>query len=163
MRGKLILLTTLSLLFLPVRLFAERADDPVLMVLSSQHMKMDIDKLEQLVGGEEVLVKRLLVLRHQGGVPFVSVRAEKLLLHYSSREDVKAALEEDLQSPETKGLARVIAIHLDRVADSALKEGLARKLINLASADKDFLPYARAATIESTDPKLRELGRDALK
>ncbi len=132
------------------------------MVFSSRHMKMDIKKLEQLAGGEDPLVKRLLELRTDQTYPYVSVRAEKALLYYSEREEVKQVLLSDLQAPEKKGLARVIAIHLDRVTNQTLKEELAKLAIERASGDKDFIPYARAATSESSDPKLRALGEKLL-
>ena len=90
------------------------------------------------------MVPILLTLRTQEKPPFVAIRAEKLLLGYAHLPEVKAALEQDLQSTELKGLARVISMHIDSVSDAGARQGLAKMAVARATQDGEFLPYARA-------------------
>lgn len=134
--------------------------DLVKSALMVRHVTVTQDQLEKLAGGEDLLVKKLLELRLDNA-PFVGVRSEKFLLSYVSRPEVRAALEHDIQSPNTKGLARVIAVHMDHVADAEARQALAKLTLDKAKQDNSFVPYARSLT-KSNDPQLRQLARETL-
>lgn len=134
--------------------------DLVKSALMVRHVTVTQEQLLKLAGGEDLLVKKLLELRLDNA-PFVGVRAEKFLLSYVSRPEVRAAMEQDLQSPNTKGLARVIVVHMDHVADVEARQALAKLALDKAKQDNSFVPYARSLT-KSNDPQLRQLARETL-
>ncbi len=140
---------------------AESTPDAVKTTLMTRHLSTTRDQLETMAGGQDALVKQLLELRHEEHVPFVGMRAEKLLLQYADRPEVRLALEEDLRAPRYKGLAKAIAIHVDTVPDSAAREGMAKLVIERAKQDPSYMPYARMLR-ESSDENVRELAREAL-
>ncbi len=127
-------------------------------ILSNHHVDKTAAEIEALVGGEDTLVQTLIAARLDKSVPFVSMRAEKMLLtNYSSRADVIAILKEDLTSGLSVGFARTIVANLDRVSDPAARAELGRLGLEKAFADAEFVPYARMMSF-STDPALRALG-----
>ena len=135
------------------------AEDAVYLALSARHENYTRAQLESSVGGADALVARLLELRHDESLPHVSIRAEKLLLEYADRENVQAALEEDVRSTSKKGLARTVALNVDRISDTAGRERLARAMVDRARKEADFLPYARQLS-ESKDATVRKLAKE---
>lgn len=133
-----------------------QAEDPVLFALSARHFEMSTAQLEQLAGGEEALVAKLLAVRTQEKPPFAGIRAEKILLEYAHREDVQAALEEDVQSTQYQGLARTIAVNIDSVTDSTARHRLARGVSERAQRDATFKTYAKSLA-SSKDEAVRKL------
>ena len=131
--------------------------DPLLIALSSRESAVSVAKLEEIAGGADALVSRLLVLRHQETPPFAGTRAEKiLLLSYASRPEVSAALSEDVNSESYVGLARVVAANIQDVPDKASRYTLAKELIRRGKNDTSFSMYIKHLTT-SGDPEMRKL------
>lgn len=146
----------------PAAVFAADATEQVTQALSGYHSSATAAQLESIAGGAGNLVPILLALRTQEKPPFVAIRAEKLLLGYSNLPEVRAALEQDLQSPQYKGLARVISMHIDTVNDADARQGLARLAVARAAQDGEFLPYAKALT-QSRHADIRETAKSLAK
>lgn len=145
----------LGLTLLPLTAFAGTTED-VSKALSGYHFSGDLASLEKIAGGKENLINALLELRTTDAIPFVAIRAERLLVSYADEERVHNALSADLGS-EHKGLARTVVLHLDK-APSTARESLARKAVERASHEEDFKPFARSLA-SSSDAKVRELAR----
>ena len=138
--------------------------ESVLKALSGYDSAVTVEGLEKLAGSQDALVASLLVLRHKedGSVPpYVSVRAERLLLQFAGREDVQAALEEDLQSEQWFGLARIVVVHLDTVSDAAARSRLAKAALDRAAREQRFTTYGRMLR-DSSDPEVSRMAREAL-
>jgi len=130
--------------------------------LSERHGVPSTEELANIAGGEDKLVAELLTLRHDDSLPFISIRAEKILVQFADREDVAAALESDLGNAQKRGLARVVAVHLDSAPSSESKARLARAVISRGQREKAFLPYARTL-LDSKDSNISSLARSELK
>jgi hypothetical protein len=140
---------------------AQGVPDPVLLALSNRDMTATAPELEQLAGGQDALVAKLLAYRTTETPPFVGIRAEKLLLLYAARSDVKAALESDIGSAKYLGLARIVAVHLDTVPDSVARQVLAKQVIARAKTDADYMRYAKTLQ-SSSDAEVSKMAKDAL-
>ena len=147
----------ISAAIMPASAVADSSLDKVTKALSGYHFAGSAESLEKLAGSREELVTSLLSLRTNDSIPFVAIRAERLLLGYADDPRVGAALGDDLNSTERKGLARTVVLHLDSAPASA-RQALGRQAIERAARDAEFRPYARALQ-SSTDPELRELSR----
>jgi hypothetical protein len=134
------------------------ADDPILTALSERHPSYTKAGLTSAAGGEDELIGRLLELRSYTALPQVSIRAEGLLLEFASRDDVARALEADITNPATAGLARTVAMGVDKVPSSAARARLADAVVRRGKGDSTFLPYARQLT-GSSDPQVRTLAK----
>ena len=147
-------------LFAAVILPSERAmaEDKVLFALSGRHMETTTVQLEEMAGGQDQLVAKLLEYRTKETPPFVAIRSEKLLLNYAGRAEVQAALEQDVQSPQYKGLARTVAVHLDQVPDAGARQRLARAVVSRAKTESDFTSFAKGLE-KSNDEKVREVAK----
>lgn len=137
-----------------------QSGDAVLWALSARHMNTSVEELEQLAGGPDAFVARLLELRTKETPPQVGIRAEKILLRYSAREDVQRALEDDVQSPQYKGLARVIAVNIDDVVDTSVRRRLAGHALKRGAEDSSFSPYSRSL-LNSKDDGISRMAREA--
>ena len=146
----------------PGAVLAADATEQVTQALSGYHSSATAAQLESIAGGAGNLVPILLALRTQEKPPFVAIRAEKLLLGYSNVPEVRAALEQDLQSPQLMGLARVISMHIDTVSDADVRQGLAKLAVARAAQDGEFLPYAKALT-QSRHADIRETAKTLAK
>ena len=129
--------------------------------MNGRHFAASREQLESYAGGADALVQRLLKLRTNEEPPFVGLRAEKLLLQYVQLEAVVVALEEDLANPKYKGLAQMIALHLDQVSGPEVRLRLARGVIKRAKAESDFRNFAKTLTA-SADPAVGQLAREGL-
>ena len=147
-----------STIAIPSMAFAADATQKVTDALSGYHDNSNPAQLESLAGGAGNLVPILLQLRTQEKPPFVAIRAEKILLGYANFPEVRAALEQDLQSAQYKGLARVISMHIDSVSDSDARQGLAKIAVSRAAQDGEFVPYARAL-LQSRHQDVRETAK----
>lgn len=156
---RLVLLSSLTV-FLPCMSFANESQDEVWQALSSRHRPGSVEELKQLAGGEEALVQRLLELRNDNTVPYVAVRAEKYLLLYAERQNVRTALLKDMADPARAGLARAIVLNIDSVKDDAARLALARAGLERVEKDPSFEAFAKELS-ESKDQRLRTLTRDA--
>lgn len=123
-------------------------------------MNLTVQQLEEAAGGEDALVKRLLELRQEEKTPFVGIRAEKLLLGYAGRSDVRAALESDLKSDQLLGLARIVAVNVDKIEDAETRASLARIAIERGEQDESFRSYAKTLTA-SADTTVSTMAREA--
>jgi hypothetical protein len=151
----------LALGFQPVLASAQDSTDPVLVALSNRDMTATAQELEQMAGGKDALVAKLLAYRVTEAPPFVGIRAEKLLLLYADRSDVRAALESDISSPQYLGLARIVAVHLDSVPDSVARQALARQVIARAKTDDGYMRYAKTLHT-SSDAEVSKMAKDSL-
>ena len=141
------------------KLVSVAPSDAVLQALSQRHFSGSIDEITKLAGGTDALVGKLLSIRKISNVPFAPVRAEKLLLNFADRLEVRKALEADLQSDQFVGLAQVVTLHVDKIENAEFRSHVARLALSRASRDADFQPYARAL-IDSVDPQVRKLARE---
>lgn len=137
-------------------------DDPLMLALANRHMTQTTAQLEQIAGGQDKLVARLLQLRTEEKLSYVAVRAEKILLSYSARPEVADALAEDAVNPNRTGLARMITVHIDKVEAPAARKRLAELLVARGGTDAEFSPYARTLQ-ESSDSEVSRLAREKLK
>jgi hypothetical protein len=140
------------------------ATDDLILALSARHLQTNsenITKLEKLAGGPEKFVERLLELRLTSEVPFVPIRAERILLSYADRQVVLDALLEDISHADRAGLARAIAVYIDSVPGGTPREQLARAVSERGRYNKEFLPYLQVLT-ESKDENVRQIANAAL-
>ncbi len=131
-------------------------NDGVRTALSARHLSASPEQLERIAGGEEPLVRELLVLRATKVPPYLALRAEKMLLRYSDREEVLTALEQDLANPDRRGLAQLIAIHIDDIAPETSRRRIGEAIVERAKRDEAYSPFARMLA-ESKDPVVRQL------
>ena len=126
---------------------AASSDDPIYFRLSGRHFNESVASLEAVAGGRDQLVTRLLELRHSDGVPWVSIRAEKLLLQIANDEGgngpVSSALEADAADKNNAGLARVIVTNIDSIESDSLKSSLATKAVSSHAGDARMTPYLK--------------------
>ncbi len=138
-----------------------RADDSALAavrgILAQRHFAGNTSTLESAAGGKSNLIQILIQLRHDNNTPFAAVRAEKLLIDYSDDPAAQAALKEDLQNPQMKGLARAIVVHIDSVKSDSVRQEMARMAMNRAKTESDLEPYIRQFD-SSSDPVVRSIG-----
>jgi hypothetical protein len=137
------------------------ADGSLTEALSARHFNQSTADLEAKYGGEEKLVAELLQLRKQESPPFVGVRAAKILMSYSGREDVAKAMYEDIQSDDTVGLAQLYAINIDKISNESTRRRLARALVDRSKGN------ARVATAvesmqSSSDAEVSRLAKGSL-
>ena len=126
-------------------------------LLGGYHFSSSVEDLSSRAGGKEALITELLALRHDSVTPFVAVRAEKVLLELAADSRVQAALEEDSTAKEFLGLARTVAVHIDRVEDAGKRRGLATSLLNRGDGDKSISKILQ----ESKDPEISAAARSA--
>ncbi len=132
---------------------AQKKQD-LLFLLSDRHQVPSLEVLEGKYESTDQLISDLLELRLTENPPFVSLRAEELLLEYSDREDVLLHLEEDLSHPERKGLARVIIRGLHKIRDEEAKTRFSRTSAELVRSVPFFSPM-KEFMIESPDPVVK--------
>ena len=131
-------------------------------ILSVRHESYSRDNLVKVAGSEAALIASLLKLRTQEGLPYVPYRAVKLLLGYSQYAVVKEAIESDFKSPERRGVAQVVAVHIDKMNDPATRRYIAKMALDEAETDQTFLPYAKAL-VDSSDAEIRKIARESLR
>ena len=132
------------------------SSDPVLRALEGYHFNKSASELEQIAGGQEQLVSRLLELRGSEKPPFVGIRAVKVLMSYGEREDVRSALLEDMRSASRLGVARTLVVHIDSVSNRDFRYELARQAVERAVEEESFSRYARALE-DSSDERVRRI------
>ena len=126
---------------------AASSDDPIYFRLSGRHFNESVASLEAVAGGREQLVTKLLELRLSEGVPWVSIRAEKLLVQIANDEGgtgpASSALEADAADKSKAGLARVIVTNIDSIESDSLKTSLATKAVSSHAGDARMTPYLK--------------------
>ncbi len=141
---------------------ASASDDPVYFRLSGKHFNESVSSLEKAAGGRDQLVARLLELRRSEGLPYVSIRAEKLLLDIANEEGgsgpVSSALEADVTDPGYSGLARVVVTHIDSVESDSLRASLAAKAVSTHKSNSRMAPYLKSME-GSFDANVRSAAR----
>lgn len=130
--------------------------DPIATALSARHFSTAAPELEKIAGGVDPLVQRLIALRFSPMPPYLALRAEKLLLGYADRSDVLGALLEDLESPDRKGLAQLIALHVDQVPSDVSRAKLGAGIVARAKRDESYGSFAKMLA-DSKDPVLRHI------
>ena len=133
-------------------------NDALYFALSNRDFSATTAQLEQIAGGREQLIGRLLELRHDSSLPAVGMRAGKLLLGYSADARVKQALAEDMASTQYLGLARAITLHLDSIEDQSLRRSLAQVAVDRAKQDPSFVPYLKSLD-SSSDDEVRRIAK----
>lgn len=152
--------TAIASLLVGSGLVSSAQADQIEQQLSHRHFVASQESLSKLAGGDDALVARLLELRHSE-TPFVAVRAEKVLLSYADREDVQVAIESDLQSAQMRGLAQVIAVHIDSVPSPEARMRIAQAALARAERDQSYRVYAKVL-IDCSDEQVRKLARSTL-
>ena len=132
------------------------APDPIRTALSARHLPYPRSELERIAGGKDAFIIRLLQLRLETRPPYMPLRAEKMLLAYGDRDDVLSALEEDLRDSERRGLAQLIALHIDQLPLETSRIRIGREIIERSRRDESYLPFAKMLS-ESKDPVLRHM------
>ena len=134
---------------------ASPSDDPVYFQLSGRHFNASVDSMIQVAGGEDQLVAKLLELRRSQGLPYVSIRAEKLLLELANREDgagpISSALEKDVTDAGYEGLARVVVTHIDTIQSDSLRSSLATKAVASYRSNDSMHPYLKNLSTSAHD------------
>jgi hypothetical protein len=133
---------------------AQKKQD-LMFLLSDRHHVPSVEFLEERYPSVDALVSDLLELRLTENPPFVALRAEELLLEYTDREDVLQHLEEDLQHPDRKGLARVIIRGLYRIHDKNARTRFSDTSAKLVRTDPFFSPL-RVYMENSPDPVVKK-------
>ncbi len=126
-------------------------------MLGGYHFSGSVDELSAKAGSKEALITELLSLRRDTKTPFVAVRAEKVLLELAGDTRVRTALEEDATSKEFLGLARTVAVHIDKVEDTGVRRALAGSLLKRSDGDKSISKILQ----ESKDPEISAAARSA--
>lgn len=137
---------------------ADTPTEKVTFALSGYHLTSTKEQLVTLAGSEDALVQILTELRTVEQPPFVAVRAEKFLLKFAHRSDVSQTLSSDLRSTNYVGLARTIAAHIDEVPDETARRALARGVVERATTESTFVPYARSLG-QSSDGEVQRIAR----
>jgi len=135
------------------------ADSPKAQIersLSARHAVATVAELERLAGGDDQLVAILLDLKDHSSLPFVSVRATRMLVTLSDRSDVQAALLDDMNANDRAGLARVITLHLDKAPTSTARMALGRAAMARSRRDTSFRVYSQELQ-RSSDASVRRL------
>jgi hypothetical protein len=102
--------------------------------LASRHFEKKSSELVSAYGTEDQVVADLIKLRSVQSPPYVSTRAVKLLLGFSSRADVQAVLREDVSNEATLGLCSVILSSLSDIQDEAFRLELASSALSSVSS-----------------------------
>lgn len=135
-------------------------------LLSSKHPVLDVSVLSKAAGGDDLLVAELLELRLKSKPPTLGINAEKVLLNFIERADVKAALHEDVATPARFGLASVVLSRLDQLPDSELRSSLAKTALQMVSGDsvkasagvsEDIAARINSLIANSSDPSVKAL------
>lgn len=121
--------------------------------LSARHLSYSRQTLVELMGTEDNLVKALLILRRESKPATLGIRAEKLLISFNSREDVRSALLADVEDENYFGLGSVVISSLDQIEDQNFRKFLAKS--SLSTSNKKANQSSRyRAIIEAQDPNL---------
>lgn len=134
-------------------------EDPIFRALAGYHQTASVEELEQLAGGTDALVSRLLELRQLEKPPFVGIRATKILLGFSSRPDVQEALEADMGDESRLGVARILVTHIDSVPDQGFRRRLAERALLRVRNDPEFGRYAKTTLLGSADGQVSRLAK----
>ena len=129
--------------------------------LSIRHNPYSTSQLEKIAGSKEMLISGLLELRADETMPYVPYRATKLLLTYSNYSPVKEAIESDIKNPNRRGLAQVVAVHIDEMSEPSVRRYIAQVALDKAEGDERFMPYAKTL-VESSDSEVRKIAIEAL-
>ena len=141
---------------------AYASSDALTVALSDRHKIPSFAELEQIAGGHDQLIDRLLELRGDQVTPQVGIRSARILLeHFQGEENIAAAFEEDLSRDDRKGIAQVIALNLDRVPSSEARVRLAQGILEKAKSDSNYAVFAKSL-IASHDTSVRELAKQSL-
>jgi len=131
--------------------------------LAGRHFELVASDLAGIFGGEDKVVSDLIKLRDIDTPPFVSTRAEKLLLGFSNREDVMAVLRQDVVGENSLGLCSIILANITEIPEQAFRVELAQlalSSINTKSGNK-VLPSRinriKSILNSSTDKKVKAL------
>ena len=135
---------------------ADASRSTVEQLLSAKHYQLTLDDLGKAAGGEAQLIVLLLELRLKEIPPQLGIRAERALLNFADRPEVFRALEEDAGHPGRRGLAQVIALHLDQVPYDVSRRRLARTLAERSKQEEAFRPYGELLR-KSSDPVIRTM------
>ena len=152
-------------LFLSIILICPAAlagEAEVVALLSARHTQdaVSLKELEELAGGQDSLIETLLKHRRAERPPFVGIRAERLLLNYSDREEVISALESDINDTKYFGLARTIGTHIDTVKANQARTRLATAVLRRAQTESRFRMFGKML-LESSDSNVKRLAREA--
>ena len=129
-------------------------------VLSKRHMDETASDLERIAGGRENLIQQLLSFRTYQGLPQVGVRAAKFLVSYADVPEVETAIKEDIRSADRNGLARVYAIHVDKISTPESRRRIAQVVLDKAQDQPDYSHFARNL-LYSSDGEVKKLAQKA--
>lgn len=131
---------------------------PLTQALTSRHPDFDIPSLISIAGSEDSLISELLVLRLKDKPGNLAINSEKVLLGFTHREDVKAALLEDVVSEDRFGLASLILSKLDTIPDDSFRRSLAtHALARTKSLDDPRSKRFRLLLKSSNDARIKSM------
>jgi len=131
--------------------------------IKGRHFELVATDLSVVFGGEDKVVADLISLRDLESPPYVSTRAEKLLLGFSNREDVRAILRQDVVDEKSLGLCSVILSNITSIPDEAFRMELANSALSSisTSSGQKVLPSrmnrVKSILNSSTDKKVKAL------
>jgi hypothetical protein len=90
------------------------------------------------------------------------MRAARLLIeNFHGEDEIARALEEDLSRDDREGIARSIALNLDKVPDAAARRRLAEGVIAKAKKSSEYASYAKNLK-SSKDESVSRLAKQEL-
>ncbi len=131
--------------------------------LSGRHFSVPASELVAVFGDEDKIVADLIEFRETDSPPYLSTRSVKLLLSFSSREDVKEILRNDVVDSGSLGLCSVILANLNEIPDQSFRVELAKlALDSISSSNGSKVLPSRLNRIKSilnssSDNKVRAL------
>jgi hypothetical protein len=132
---------------------------PLAQALSSRHPDFDIPSLISIAGTEDSLINELMELRLKDKPGNLSINSEKILLEFAHREDVKAALLEDVAAKDRFGLASLILSRIDTFSDETFRHSIAKQALRRTkSLDEAQSKRFKLLLKSSTDPLIKSMG-----
>ncbi len=131
--------------------------------IKGRHFELGPNALSDVFGGEDKVVADLIRLRNLDAPSYASTRAEKLLLGFSNREDVRAVLREDIVDPNSLGLCSIILANITEISNEAFRLELAKSALNSinSTSNSKVLPSRinriKSILNSSTDQKIKAL------
>jgi hypothetical protein len=136
------------------------ANPALVQELSSRHPSYTVGNLVEIVGNEDDLVSQLLSLRLRGKPSNTAINAQKVLLSFSHRQDVKEALLEDVSLEDRFGLGSVVLSRVDEIEDPEFRLSLAKTALQASNRFENIRSSRyKMLLLDSRDSKVKSLLR----
>ncbi|HMO17287.1 MAG TPA: hypothetical protein PKA63_04245 [Oligoflexia bacterium] len=132
-------------------------------LLSAHHPVFELDTLVKAAGSEDDLVSELIRLRLFDKPPVLGINAQKVLLNFQDRDDVRSAFLEDVSDTSRLGLSSVILSRLDDISDDSFRYKLAKRAISLVSSSASNRVGDESSIKSSSEPEIPDFYKDRIK